>query len=375
MIRDRVAFLFLGETLLIPHLFPIVEALADLAPDLPQDLWVSTSMHEALIGGWLAERPGSAIRIRRAPGFGQVAVDAGTNPPLPAKLPMLARLAPRLARVPVAVCAEQTSLWLPRVLPMLPTRFVKTSHGVGSMSARDDRRRRAAWRTLVPSERERQTYLVRGMPPERIVATGYVKAEFRQRSYARPDFAETRPVLLYNPHWQQHRSSWWRWGEQVVRQVLAEGKWNLIFAPHQRLVERAPEVQALCDQLQGRGDVHCDYQSFAAVDGSYTAVADAYLGDTSSQVLEFLMRPRPCVFLNAQQAAWAEDPSYAMWVAGEVVDSLDALLPALARAPAEHSRFAEAQAAMAEESLGDTSGAASARAAREILDVLAARRP
>jgi hypothetical protein len=371
--RDRVAFLFLGETLLIPHLFPIVEALADLAPDLPQDLWVSTSMHEALIGGWLVERPGAPIRIRRAPGFRQVAVDAGTNPPLPAKLPMLARLAPRIARVPVAVCAEQTSLWLPRVLPMLPTCFVKTSHGVGSMSARDDRRRRAAWRTLVPSERERRTYLERSMPPERIVATGYVKAGFRQRSYARPDFAEARPVLLYNPHWQQHRSSWWRWGEQVVRQVLSEGKWNLIFAPHQRLVERAPEVQALCEELQGRGDVHCDYQSFAAVDGSYTAVADAYLGDTSSQVLEFLVRPRPCVFLNAQQAAWADDPSYAMWVAGEVVDSLDAFLPALARAPAEHPRFAAAQAALAQDSLGDTSGAAPTRAAREILDVLKAR--
>src|SRR3546814_2958571 len=30
-----VAFLFLGETLLIPHLYPIVEALAEAVPDLP----------------------------------------------------------------------------------------------------------------------------------------------------------------------------------------------------------------------------------------------------------------------------------------------------------------------------------------------------
>jgi hypothetical protein len=372
--RDRVAFLFLGETLLIPHLFPIVEALAEQAPELPQDLWVSTSMHEALIGGWLAERPAAPIRIRRVPGFRRVAVKAGTNPPLPSKLPMLARLAPRLARVPVAVCAEQTSLWLPTLLP-LPTRFVKTSHGVGSMSARDDRRRRSASRTLVPSERERRTYLERGMPPERIVATGYVKAGFRQRSYARPDFAEQRPVLLYNPHWQQHRSSWWRWGAEIVRRVLADGRWNLIFAPHQRLVERAPEVRALCDELQGRGDVHCDYQSFAAVDGSYTAAADLYLGDTSSQVLEFLVQPRPCVFLNAGAAAWQDDPSYAMWVAGEVVETLDELLPAVARAQAEHPRFAASQAALATESLGDTSGGAPARAAAEILDVLYARKP
>ena len=36
---QKVAFLFLGETLLIPHLYPIVEALVAVAPDLPIDLW------------------------------------------------------------------------------------------------------------------------------------------------------------------------------------------------------------------------------------------------------------------------------------------------------------------------------------------------
>src|SRR3546814_15664702 len=49
-----VAFLFLGETLLIPHLYPIVEALAEAVPDLPIALGVSTSLHEELIGGWIA---------------------------------------------------------------------------------------------------------------------------------------------------------------------------------------------------------------------------------------------------------------------------------------------------------------------------------
>src|SRR4051812_44005367 len=59
-----VAFLFLGETLLIPHLFPIAEALA--AAGVQCDLWVSTSVHEALLGRWAASEH---IRIRRAPGF------------------------------------------------------------------------------------------------------------------------------------------------------------------------------------------------------------------------------------------------------------------------------------------------------------------
>ena len=74
-----VAFLFLGETLLIPHLFPIVEALAE-ASDVPIDLWVSTSVHEALLGAWIGN---DNVRVRRAPGFRSVSDAAsGRNPKL-----------------------------------------------------------------------------------------------------------------------------------------------------------------------------------------------------------------------------------------------------------------------------------------------------
>ncbi|MEG8017734.1 hypothetical protein [Sphingomonas sp. LR55] len=265
---------------------------------MPIELWVSTSVHETLLTRWTAPFP--TVRIRRAPGFRVVADDgSGRNPVLPAKIPMLLRLLPYLrSGATVVACAEQTSLWLPRLFPMR-AKFVKTSHGVGSMSARDDPRRRAAALTLVPSELERQTYLHRGFAPERFVATGYVKADFTHRTHTAPPFADSRPVVLYTPHWQQHRSSWWRWGAEVVRRIVADGRYNLIFAPHQRLVEKAPEVADLMREIGDLPHVHCDVDGFAMVDGSYTGAADVYLGDTSSQVIEFLVRPRPCVFLNA----------------------------------------------------------------------------
>ena len=361
-----VAFLFLGETLLIPHLWPIAEALAN--EGLPVDAWVATSVHEALLTRWSAGLP---VRIRRAPGFRRVDGPAGRNPPLPSKIPVLLRLLPRLLSARAVVCAEQTSLWLPRLFPWLRLPFVKTSHGVGSMSARDDPRRRAAALTLVPSERERATYLARGFAPERIVATGYVKAGFRQRSVTRPPFADDRPTILYAPHWQRHRSSWWSWGEAVVRRIVADGRWNLIFAPHQRLLEGAPDIRALMAELDRHPHVHCDADGFAMVDGSYTAAADLYLGDTSSQVIEFLIRPRPCVFLNPANIAWADDPAYAQWACGPVVDRLDDLLPTLAAAPAGHGDYAAIQARFAAESLGDASGDAPARAAAAIRAFLA----
>ena len=364
----KVAFLFLGETLLIPHLYPIVEALAAADSALPIELWVSTSVHEALLARWSADLP--QVRIRRAPGFRALSGYAdGDNPPVPAKLPTLLRLLPHLVRTPVVVCAEQTSLWLPATLP-LRTRFIDTFHGAGSMMARGHWRRRAGYRTLVAAERDRAALIEGGDAPARVVTTGYVKAAFRQRTPAARLFADNRPVILYTPHWQAHRSSWWRWGPEVVERVLADGRYNLIFAPHQRLVERAPDMRGFVAGLAGRAGVHADLDSFAMVDGSYTAAADLYLGDTSSQVVEYMMRPRPCVFLNALGAPWVEDPSYAMWGAGTVVDTLDAMLPAIAAAPARQPAFVEFQTRFVETALGDVSGIAPACAARQVLAAL-----
>ena len=365
-----IAVLFLGETLLIPHLWPIAEALA--AAGAAVDCWVATSVHEALLTRWSAGM--ARVRVRRAPGFKRVAGGGdGRNPPLPAKIPTLLRLLPRLLGARAVLCAEQTSLWLPRLFPWLPVPFVKTSHGVGSMSARDDPRRRAAALMLVPSERERGTYLARGFAPGRVLATGYAKAGFRQRTYATLPFADDRPVVLYAPHWQRHRSSWWDWGDAVVRAIAADGRWNLVFAPHQRLAETAPEVATTMAAVAGCANVHCDLDGFAMVDGSYTAAADVYLGDTSSQVVEFLGRPRPCVFLNPRGVAWGDDPAYAQWACGEVVTRAEDVLAALTRAPAVHDRFAGAQAAFAADSLGDASGDGGARAAAAILGFLERR--
>jgi hypothetical protein len=353
MKRGPVAFLFLGETLLIPHLWPIVEALAEAAPDLPIDCWVATTVHEAMLARWAADH--GAVRIRRAPGFRPIAdADSGRNPRLPAKLPMLARLAPRLLGARAVVCAEQTSLWIPALLPFFPAPFVKTSHGVGSMSARDDRRRRAATLMLVPSELERRTYLDRGFPPERVCATGYVKARFRQRTPAQALFAEARPVIVYAPHWQKSRSSWWDWGRDIVTMLAGQSRFNVILAPHQRLVETEPGVRAALAAVAELPHVHADTDSFAMVDGSYMAAADLYLGDTSSQIVEFLARPRPAIFLNPQRLDWRATDDHGFWGCGEVVDTLDRLPAALANAMGRHAEFAVQQEQFALAAMGDT---------------------
>ena len=81
------------------------------------------------------------------------------------------------------------------------------------------------------------------------------------------------------------------------------------------------------------------------------------------------------MFLDPRAVAWERDPAYAMWAAGEVVTAIDDVLPAIARAPAAHRRYAEFQHDFAADALGDTSGAAAARAAAVILDALERRKP
>jgi len=356
--QRRVAFMFLGESLLIPHLFPIVEALANLAPLLPIDLWVRDPFTDSILSERINSL-GGAVQIQRTSGYGTSS---------PRKLPLLVRLLPGIWHTPVVVCAEQTSLWIPTLLPG-QWRFIKTSHGVGSMSARDDRRRRSAWRLLVPSELERRTYLDRGFAAEKVIATGYVKASFVHH-HLRPQFRDERPIIVYAPHWQRHRSSWWDWGRGIVEMLACQHSFNVIFAPHQRLVERDPEVRRVLSGVSELPHVHCDLDSFALVDGSYTAAADIYLGDTSSQVVEFLVRPRPCVFLNSQRIDWRATDDHGFWTCGEVVDRFDRIEGALADAQSLHSNYSAIQADFAGASLGDCRGEAPIRAARIILQAV-----
>ncbi len=291
--RGPVAFLFLGETLLIPHLYPVVEELARQT-DLTIDLWVSTSVHEELLRRWSAELGPARIRIRRAPGFRNLPdYHDGRNPPARDKSMMLAGMLPFLLRTAGGSVAEQTSLWIPTLLPWLRVRFVKLAHGSGTLMSRGDARRRSAWRMPVPSQSEQQQYLQRGVDRSDVPVVGSVKPTFRHRMHRELPFPDRRPVVRYNPHWQRRRSSWWDWGHDIVRQLIEQNLYNVILAPHQRLAEADPQLPQILRDAARHPHVHSDLDSFAMVDGSYTAAADIYLGDTSSQVIEFLAAPAP----------------------------------------------------------------------------------
>ena len=94
--------------------------------------------------------------------------------------------------------------------------------------------------------------------------------------------------------------------------------------------------------------------------------ADLYLGDASSQVYEFLATPRPCIFANPRRQHWRDDPDYAHWNAGAVVETLDQLDTALADAVTHPDRHRAVQQRMFDDTFDMTDRPSSERAATAI---------
>jgi hypothetical protein len=373
-----VAFLFFGELFLIPHLLPIATALAR-SPSAPRiTLFVITTIHEEIIRDAVA-RLGLAekITIRRARGFRHFKKGCRDMPDLPPKLLVLALNAPAILRHDVAVVAERTSLWLPRVLRRMGTAFIYNEHGAAPHANFTSVRNRFATRILMPGAGMAQRVRESGHDDAPIELVGYIKRDFIREvsgSGKLPPFKDKRPTVIYVPHWLQSKSSWWTMGEQVLDHFARSTAYNLVVAPHIRLPEVDPEFESRVRAYRRCPNIHIDSGSFRLIDQSYINGADIYLGDGSSQVVEFAENPRPAIFLNPDRVDWRADPRFSHWTMGDVIEDISALDAALAAAPAHHAAYAPVQRAYVERMMGIDDGQSSMRAAAVVQEVIAERR-
>jgi hypothetical protein len=118
--------------------------------------------------------------------------------------------------------------------------------------------------------------------------------------------------------------------------------------------------------------IRVDLGSAACSDMTHTREADIYLGDVSSQVCEFLLRPRPCVFANAHGVAWRSHPSYEAWRLGSVFDEVADLPAKLDEAIEAHPTLASAQARYVRETFDLSDEPSARRAAKAISEYLSA---
>ena len=248
----------------------------------------------------------------------------------------------------ILVVAEKTSLILKTRYRLKDLKIVHTRHGAGDRAIGFDKASAGFDHVLVSGRKIRDRLIHEtGVDPAKISIVGYPKFDLLPAGVTtHPLLDDGRPVVLYNPHVSPHLSSWYQVGRRILDWFVEHDDHHLIFAPHVMLFER-PFV-ATIDKLRldraGRieerylraPNIHIDLGSRLSTTMAYTQRADLYLGDVSSQVYEFMLEPRPCVFLNSHRFAWRGDPNFAHWCAGPVIEDVGGLDAAMARSRHEH---------------------------------------
>ena len=339
----RVGFLYIAQPHQVLHSISTAVELARARPDLEVEV-LATSRQTFEVAMDVTVRLGSTIggRMLGPAPLRALAHDGGPPP----KLPILAANLVLFSHFDVLVTPERTTAALRRMGVSRPA-LVNTRHGAGDRAATYEPRLRAFDLVFAAGPKERERLVSRGLAaPEACVIVGYPKFDVVDRIAAPPPqlFAQDRPTVLYNPHFDLRVSSWPRWGLRVLEAFAAQDRYNLIFAPHLRLFEHAtPGQLAALAPFRDHPAIHVDLGGPAAIDMTYTRMADLYVGDASSQVYEFLRTPRPCVFLDPGEVRWEGDDAWRHWRLGPIAHSADGLMAAIDAAFSTHAAYRAAQ--------------------------------
>ena len=278
-----------------------------------------------------------------------------------------------LARYDAVFAVEDSAAFLRKLQPR-PMTLIYSPHGFGDRACGFAPLAAAFDYLLLPGSKTAARMLRENLArPGGYATIGPVKLETsaKLRRQGEPLFARQRPTVLYNPHKAPGLTSWTRFIEPMLEAFAQQDEFNLVVAPHVKMFRRRPaRVRARWD---GRGTpgILIDTGSDRLLDMTYTTGADIYVGDVSSQVYEFLATPRPCVFLNPHRRRWRNDPNFAHWHLGDVIERPDELMDAVRAAPARHARYRPLQEQMAEASLGDRAPGAAKRGADAVAAFLA----
>ena len=154
---------------------------------------------------------------------------------------------------------------------------------------------------------------------------GYQKFDVAlKESHSTKLFNNENYTFIYNPHFEKGLSSYYIHGKQVLDFFVKHPKYNLIFAPHINLFNKKGYLNSSeLDTYKIYDNIIIDTGSINSVNMHYLLSSNAYIGDVSSQVYEFLIKPRPCLFINSYKIDWSSNKNYQNWKMGEVIESFD----------------------------------------------------
>lgn len=352
----RLGFLYNHDEIhQVAHTAPIISRLQALAPELRIDVLTSSDrQRQAVLAQCDPNSDPPACYPLRESRFSKL-VEKLTGGAVPlGRVGGLAASIDLLARYDALIVPETTSILLKTRYGLSQPKLIFLPHGAGDRSISVAPEIAQFDFVLLPGEKTRMrmldAHLIR---PSDHAVIGYPKFDAHRRVRPARFFDNDRPVVLYNPHFDPKLSSWFKFGRALLDYFANQNRFNLIFAPHVMLFRRKILASAEHRQLRLRRalskkfgnicNILIDTGSERSVDMSYTRAADIYIGDVSSQIYEFIERPRPAIFLDSHGADWRANPSYAFWNLGSVIDDIGQMPDILANAMKMQQCYREAQ--------------------------------
>lgn len=280
----------------------------------------------------------------------------------------------------VLVVPEKTSLILKDHFHLDHLKIIHTRHGAGDRAIGFDKPSARFDHVLASGEKVRDRLITEArVSPDRISIVGYPKFDMFNAVPMRRE-KNSRPTVVYNPHVAPHISSWYRFGRRILEWFAQHSEYELIFAPHIMLFERRltvtiqpPRIMRVGKvprQLANSPNIFADLHSRALTTMEYLNRGDIYIGDSSSQAYEFMLRPRPCIYFDAHQVDWTSNPNFAHWHSGRVLTDVDELEAALSNAFEDHRQhYAEVQRKLLSYTFDLNGTPSSIRAAQAIIEV------
>jgi len=356
--QKKIGFIYNHEAShQVAHTAPILKEMLRRHPDLNIDVLTSTEEQKLLVKSGLSEE------LCKHTNF--VDLDVGktdrgllraANAIAPARrIMVLKQNLELLSKYSAFIVPESTSLILKTQFGLNHLKFILTHHGAGDRSVAQKDSIREFDFVLVAGEKDEKRHKERGLIRDGHYAiTGYPKFDFVPHTQIGLNlFNNDNPVVVYNPHFDPHLSSWYDMGVEVLEAFAQTPDLNLIFAPHIMLFKRKVHTSVeykkvrlrknLPKRFYSKPNIHVDLGSSRSVDMTYTRYADVYLGDVSSQIYEFLETRRPTLFLNSHQSDWQGNPFYLNWTTGPVLENTDDLIDVIRQIQHTHSDYISAQ--------------------------------
>ena len=283
------------------------------------------------------------------------------------------------------VVSEKSSLLLKKRYGLDGLKLIHTRHGAGDRAIGFNKESSLFDLILVSGPKiARRLQKEAEVPAQKIRIAGYSKFDLFGNTRLHLPFANPAlPTIVYNPHVSPRLSSWPAMGERVLRELTGSNRYNVIFAPHVMLFARkfvvtvSPPAISLTRrpsrEISKHANLLIDLGSDASTNMAYTNAADIYVGDVSSQVYEFIRKPRPCLHLDAQGVNWQSDPDYSHWRLGPVAGRDQDVLAAVDEAVANHADYLPVQKAMLKDTFSMAEELASDRSAQAIIEFLDAK--